>query len=350
LDTLRALAILSVVAFHFRGVYLSEAAHPWLQAFLQFGASGVDLFFVLSGYLIAGLILSEWRQTGGLDAGRFWRRRWMRTLPAYYVVLAALALADFLVPPDHAWQSFLAYWVFLPNYLTDLVNWRFSWCWSLCVEEWFYLLLPALVLGLQSFRRRFPPERVLRTIAVLAVLLSVTARFQMFLLQRRGALDLHTAWWTVYWVTHYRLDGLATGLFVATLPTLRSRGWAFALAATALGVLLIQVAAEGAESPAYDFQKFLISAVAFGMLVHVSVGDNRWAGSGLVGARFIADHSYSLYLVHPILLKVVDRMAAGHPNAGPLALVPLTLAAAMLLRHGIEVPFIRLRDRLDATR
>ena len=193
LDTLRALAILSVVAFHFRGVYLGEAAYPWLHAFLQSGASGVDLFFVLSGYLIAGLILSEWRQTGGLEAGRFWRRRWMRTLPAYYVVLTALALADFVVPPDHAWQSFLSYWVFLPNYLTDLVNWRFSWCWSLCVEEWFYLLLPVLVLRLQSFRRRFSPERVLRTIAVLAVLLSVIARFHMFFLQRRGALDLHTA-------------------------------------------------------------------------------------------------------------------------------------------------------------
>ena len=91
LDTLRGLAILSVVAFHFRGVYLGEAAYPWLHAFLQSGASGVDLFFVLSGYLIAGLILSEWRQTGGLEAGRFWRRRWMRTLPAYYVVLTALA-------------------------------------------------------------------------------------------------------------------------------------------------------------------------------------------------------------------------------------------------------------------
>ena len=122
-----------------------------------------------------------------------------------------------------------------------------------------------------------------------------------------------------------------------------------ALAAAALGVLLIQVAVDGAASPACDFQKFLISALAFGALVYISVGDNRWAGSRLVGARFIADHSYSLYLVHPILLKFVDRMAAGHPLPDRW-LIPLTLATAMLLRHGIEVPFIRLRDRLDATR
>ena len=67
------------------------------------------------------------------------------------------------MPPDHAWQSFLWYWVFLPNVLTDLVNWRFSWCWSLCVEEWFYLLLPVLVRdGASSrFGRRFAPERLL---------------------------------------------------------------------------------------------------------------------------------------------------------------------------------------------
>ena len=151
-------------------------------------------------------------------------------------------------------------------------------------------------------------------------------------------------------VTHYRLDGLATGLFVATLPTLRSGGWALVLAAGALVVLLIQVMVEGAASPAYDFQKFLISALAFGVLVYVSVGDNHWARSKLSGARFIADLSYSLYLVHPILLKVIDRMSAGHPLAGQVALLPLTLAVAVLLRHGVELPFIGLRDRLDASR
>jgi peptidoglycan/LPS O-acetylase OafA/YrhL len=345
LDTLRAIAILSVVAFHFREVYPTDHTLPWLQPFLQFGAAGVDLFFVLSGYLIARLILSELRETGGLDARRFWRRRWMRTLPAYYAILTALVLADLVVTPDHAWQNFPAYWVFLPNYLTDLVNWRFSWCWSLCVEEWFYLLLPVLVLPLRWCRKGISPENVLRAIAVAAVLLSMTARLQMFWLQQSGAVDLHTAWWTIYWVTHYRLDGLAAGVFVATLPTLRSHGWAF-LAAAALAVLLIQVKIDSAAVAAYDFQKFLMTALAFGVLVYVSVGDNPWARTNIAGARFIADLSYSLYLVHPILLKVVDRLSPAHPFAGQAALVPLTLAVAMLLRYGVELPFIKLRDRL----
>jgi peptidoglycan/LPS O-acetylase OafA/YrhL len=96
---------------------------------------------------------------------------------------------------------------------------------------------------------------------------------------------------------------------------------------------------------AYDFQKFLITALAFGALVYISVGDNRWGRTSVVGARFVADLSYSLYLVHPILLKVIEQLSA-HPLPGQLALVPLTLAVAMLLRRAVELPFIRLRDRL----
>ena len=334
-----------MVAFHFRDAYPSETAFPRLQPFLQFGASGVDLFFVLSGYLIAGLILSEWRETGGLDARRFWRRRWMRTLPAYYAVLTTLALGDLVRRPDHPWQNFFSYWVFLPAYATDLVAWRFSWCWSLCVEEWFYLLLPVLVLRLHALRQGMSPERILRIIAAGAVLLSVLARLHMFVLRRSGAVDGYTAWWTIYWVTHYRLDGLAVGVFVATLRKPRSTVWALALAAAAFAVLLTQVWVDGAAIPAYDFQKFLLTALAFGVLVYVSAGDNPWARTRIAGAPFIANLSYSLYLVHPILLRLVAELSSAHPYVGQLALVPLTLAVAMLLRHSVELPFIRLRDR-----
>jgi peptidoglycan/LPS O-acetylase OafA/YrhL len=236
--------------------------------------------------------------------------------------------------------------VFLPTYATDLVGWRFSWCWSLCVEEWFYLLLPVVVLRMRALRPGMTPENVLRMIAVGAVLLSVIARFHMFVLQRSGAVDAGTAWWTVYWVTHYRLDGLAAGIFVATLRKPGSAGWALALAMGAVGVLLTQVWIDSAGSPAYEFQKFLISALAFGVLVYVSVGDNHWARTRILGARFIADLSYSLYLVHPVLLKAVELLASAHPRAGQLVLVPLTLAAALLLRHSVELTFIRLRDRI----
>ena len=73
---------------------------------------------------------------------------------------------------------------------------------------------------------------------------------------------------------------------------------------------------------------------------------SRWDKLRDLGARFIADLSYSLYLVHPVLLKAVELLASAHPRAGQLVLVPLTLAAALLLRHSVELTFIRLRDRI----
>lgn len=97
-------------------------------------------------------------------------------------------------------------------------------------------------------------------------------------------MDLRTAWWTIYWVTHHRLDGLAAGVFVATLPTLRSHGWP-CLAAGALAVPLSEVEVDSAAVAAYDFQKFLMTALAFGTLVCVSVGDNPWARTNIAGAR-----------------------------------------------------------------
>ncbi|MBY0229087.1 MAG: acyltransferase, partial [Gemmataceae bacterium] len=109
LDALRAVAILWVVLLHLAlAGYLPAIASPFLQKLVMAGDIGVDLFFVLSGYLIASIMLGEFADTGGLRLGRFWHRRWMRTLPAYYATLALVALGDLAhrhpVPWSHAWS------------------------------------------------------------------------------------------------------------------------------------------------------------------------------------------------------------------------------------------------------
>src|SRR5208337_4349514 len=101
LDLLRALAIIAVVAHHLLDIILPRDGPHWLVAIFSWGNSGVDLFFVLSGYLISRIILSEIHKEGQLRLCHFWHRRWMRTLPAYYAILAVIAVSDWVGTPDH---------------------------------------------------------------------------------------------------------------------------------------------------------------------------------------------------------------------------------------------------------
>jgi peptidoglycan/LPS O-acetylase OafA/YrhL len=167
LDGLRALAVVAVLAYH--------AGVGWARA----GFLGVDVFFVLSGYLITALLLAEWQQEGGISLVRFWRRRARRLLPALIVMLAAVAVAVPLLAPDQVDRlrgDLLAA-------LGYVSNWRFIFedqsyfagagrppllqhLWSLAVEEQFYLLWPpVLTWWLHRHGRRPWPDRRAKTFA-----------------------------------------------------------------------------------------------------------------------------------------------------------------------------------------
>jgi len=91
LDSLRALAVLVVIATHTNTAFWGKAGIPeatWYNT-IGLGGHGVDLFFVLSGWLLGGVIIKEIHRTGTLDTMKFWRRRWWRTLPAYFIIIAA---------------------------------------------------------------------------------------------------------------------------------------------------------------------------------------------------------------------------------------------------------------------
>ena len=179
LDTLRALAILWVYLFHARDVLGLAADEPW-SAIASFGNAGVDLFFVLSGYLIGRIVLAELAADGTLGLRRFWYRRWMRTLPAYYDTLALLALVPAASPLPWHPRDLPAFLAFVQNYSADWPWVRFSWSWSLCVEEWLYLGLPLLVLGLRRLRPGTTAAGTLRAIGLGAIALAVGGRALLF--------------------------------------------------------------------------------------------------------------------------------------------------------------------------
>lgn len=155
IDGVRAIAICWVIAVHLilyqTGYFPREGITlfnlPWLH-FVARGDMGVDLFFVISGYLIGTLLLGEASKTGTLRLRRFYLRRFLRLIPVYVV---AMVLSLYFLHGFHAtkiWANLLYINNFLP------INQQYMpWCWSLAIEEQFYLLLPVVVLLLMRMRR-----------------------------------------------------------------------------------------------------------------------------------------------------------------------------------------------------
>ena len=194
LDTLRAAAIL--------GVFLSHEVGMKIAGVSVFSSlnSGVDLFFVLSGFLIGGICFRSFRNDN-FSIWKFWRSRWWRTLPPYAAaILFYVAIRPFCLqlPPVHPY-----YVVFLQNYLGVI---GFGPSWSLCVEEHFYLCLPILVIF------------VVRLVGIkglgflLPVLFFAPLAIRLGTYWTEGAMP--SQW---YWMTHLHCEGLIAGVWISYL-------------------------------------------------------------------------------------------------------------------------------------
>src|SRR3954470_1290301 len=164
LDVVRAVAILLVLAGHFLFAY-TESVSPGLL--FVFGALGVEIFFVLSGYLIGGILLGAIKANGNVVTpgliGNFWYRRWMRTIPNYLLFLAVYALIE---RPGFGVRRYAAYLLFAQNLRRPMPNF-FIVSWSLTVEEWFYITLPVLIFVLYRVTGRQVRGAFLGAVAVL---------------------------------------------------------------------------------------------------------------------------------------------------------------------------------------
>lgn len=361
LDLLRAVAIAWVLIYH-AAVFDLLSPTP----VVRFGWMGVDLFFALSGFLIAGQLFRPIAQGEAPDWRRFFLRRWMRTLPAYWAVLAVYAL----LPAARDQTTMLPLWRFLTfsNNLRAAATppGAFSHVWSLCVEEQFYLLLP---LALVLLGRRPRPAVALGLLATL-VLAGAGLRGWLWLYQVVGPpLDLAAhpradRYMTlIYYPTWTRLDDLLAGVGLAALRTFRPGIWAALVARAnlllALGVAGVFAAALGFKGQFPDFIPAVLGypllALALGLVV-VGASAPQSVAARLAGppARALAAGAYSLYLSHKLIYHLADLGHQAHPGA-PLGLwLGLALAGAAVLGAalywGVERPFLKLRDRLDVAR
>ncbi|MCT2562072.1 acyltransferase family protein [Chryseobacterium herbae] len=213
LDHLRALAIVLVLMYHYRAF-----KHPvWIDTIGRFGWTGVDLFFVLSGFLISGQLFKEIEKSGGISLKTFFTKRFFRIIPPYVFTL----FLYFAFPFFRERESLSSWWKFITftqNYGLDVINrGTFSHAWSLCIEEQFYLFLPLLLLTAIK-------TKVFRYTAIFAgalILFSLTARWFIWENSIVPVLDTEGFWkeWyiKIYYPTHTRLDGLAVGVIIGFL-------------------------------------------------------------------------------------------------------------------------------------
>ena len=350
LDLLRAIAIVWVMLFHSFIVGGLGPDFAWLS---RFGWAGVDIFFVLSGFLIGTQVLRPLQRGEPFSFGGFYARRAWRILPAFTVVLALYVFFPGLreVPGLQPWWQFAT---FTLNLLIDPAhNSAFSHAWSLCVEEHFYLVFPLLAWWLT----RRPSMLKFTGICAAVVVLGIALRTTVWL--RDTALDPPRNWFLedLYYPTWMRLDGLLMGIVLATVRVCRPQAWARWQRhsnAVLLGGLVIACLAlclfrdrTGLLANALGWP---LLSFGFGLLVFAGADQRSLIGRWRVpGAGWLAAISYSLYLSHKIAFHVVQvTFGAQLQGHGLLAFATYALVVLLLgtaLHYLVERPFLQWRTR-----
>lgn len=331
-DTLRAIAVLAVIF-----------SHSW-DAFGGFGHHGVRLFFVISGFLITGILLDRHRGYGGPQpsTGRvlaaFYARRALRIFPIYYLLVLALVLAG----SDRVTEDLVWYLTHTVNILFTSINaydpWYTAHVWSLSIEEQFYLVWPLLLLATP---RRWVPALLLAT--VLAGVLT------------RVVLVFHPLGEVGDWVvTPVAFDALGMGALVA-LAHRHGMTWWLSLPVGAVALvfglaLALGRAGDLGDSPfGYYVAADAILTYPMAVVVH-----RAYLGFGGVTGRLlghpvpvmIGRMSYGLYLFHFPAMKLLFDIAGAHLPNGPVrcaAVTVTTIAISAVSWFAIERPILGLK-------
>jgi peptidoglycan/LPS O-acetylase OafA/YrhL len=363
-DLLRALAILLVMLWH-----LPRPATPiFLEELKRYGWTGVDLFFVLSGYLIGTQLLSRLARGQRLSLRDFYFKRAMRILPAF---LTVLALYIFLpgIRENPTMQAPWRFLTFTMNFGLDYrVTGAFTQAWSLCVEEHFYLVFPLLVLLLSRLRWRGWVVFLSCGVLVGGMLLRAALwQNAMAAPLAEGAIASFAPTYlqAVYYPTYCRLDGLLFGVLLAAFKAFRPDEWrryadprwalVVGLAALVLaGSVFHYPSARGFGGPILTLVGatfgYPLLSLGCACLLAASLEWERVFGNWRVpGAGAIAIISYSIYLTHKLATHGAELLLGSQAMTGfgGFAIYFSTcIAAGALLWLTVERPFLLLRDRI----
>lgn len=357
LDILRTLAISFVVIEHGYLLLPDKMKPTNILAF-----DGVTFFFVLSGFLIGGILIKSVIEKGiSLDVIKnFWIRRWFRTLPNYFLILIILCIFHFLSNKDFTLSSVSRYFYFSQNIFTEHPGF-FLVAWSLSIEEWFYLLLPILLLIFTLILKKSPPKIILFT-CLFVIIETLLFRYYRYL---TVSLDTFNDWDLIFGkqvVT--RIDSLMFGVLGAYINYFHHKIWIkFKNQLLVLGIILFIISKfltptfthfTDIFSCVFSFDlKSLSILFLLPFLSSFKMVKNRYLYKSIT---YISLISYSIYLIH---LSIICRflMIPSLPwyfissNEFVIAILKysiyliLVILLSILLYKYYEVPMMSLRDK-----
>ncbi|WP_130733939.1 acyltransferase [Flavobacterium sp. J27] len=355
LDHLRAIAIILVFFFHY--FIISDGQPEWLPNVASFGWTGVDLFFVLSGFLISSQLFVQIKQGQNISFKIFFLKRFFRIVPAFLVTVGIYFCFPFFrekeaLPP--LWK-FLTFTQNLGLNLKDFGT--FSHAWSLCVEEHFYLFLPIILLVLQKLNWFSKSFWILITLFIFGFAIRIYSFENLYLPKINDEISWMYWYKFVYYPTYNRLDGLLVGVAIAGvyifLPELWNRISKYGNLLFIVS-LLILASAYFLCNDQMTFNAsifgFPIIAIGFGSIVMSVISPTNFlfkCKSKIT--TFIATISYAIYLTHKGVIHTTHQLLADFKidtNLMLLICIITCISFAYLLHLTIEEPFMKLRNRI----
>jgi peptidoglycan/LPS O-acetylase OafA/YrhL len=355
LDHLRAFAILIVLLFHY--FILSGGQPEWLPSIAKFGWTGVDLFFVLSGFLISSALFEQIKHEQHISIKQFYIKRFFRIIPAYLFTLCLYFCFSYFrekesLPP--LWK-FLSFTQNLGLNLKEFGT--FSHAWSLCVEEHFYIFLPIFLILLQSFKLINKSYWML----IVLILLGFVIRSYMYNQYYVPKIDNENNWmyWYkyIYYPTYNRIDGLLVGVSIAGIYQFLPTYWNRISKHGNLFILLSLCILSGSyflceDQMTYSASVFGFPLIAFGygcmVIGAISTSSILYKWKSRI-TTFIATISYTIYLTHKGVIHMTHNMLANYTidnNVILLISIVTCICFAFAIHIIIEKPCMKLRNKI----
>ncbi|TVX96123.1 acyltransferase family protein [Cohnella terricola] len=355
LDIVRSLAIFLVMLAHGMMFFLLPF-YPVSNSLIFFAVLGVEIFFVLSGFLIGQILLNDVLVEQNWPAlRRFYLRRWFRTLPLYFLILIIVCLIN----DKFFWQHLF----FVQNFNTESLNF-FPVSWSLTVEEWFYLLIPFFLLLLFriSKKNRNSVNKFFYLLVLIIISLILLRLFYVFLFNPIWDEEVRRQFYV-------RLDSLGIGVLIAGIKVYKK---AFYEKITKYPWILYSLSIIGfytlyklipwnqpeVLNNSFFYRTFLLNffSILSGLIIIAFESDtfiNNIKSKIIVKTfTFISVTSYSVYLIHYEIYNYYSRKIATITETMGIWLTStvITIIAAFILYRFFELPIMNLRDKMGWSR
>lgn len=357
LDVFRAFAILMVIFNHvfiIDNQYITHGYFKWITKVFDVletgGWSGVDLFFVLSGFLVSGLLFNEYKKTNGITPVRFLIRRGFKIYPSFtFMILLTLIL-------DRIFHHFFnAPWYPVNNYIRDLlfvhnyIGGRWGPTWSLDVEEAFYFLLVAYFFYCIK-KKKLTSKTVFFTYGVL-LFTGIFFRWIAVIRHPAFVFSYH------YIYTHFRLDALFFGVLLAYLyhfdkkqiTSFIKKNKVIIVSVSLMGVL-VNFLFDRPHNTWISVVLLATNPICYGLLLMAALQSSAWFLKSKLLAM-IGRNSYGMYLWHLFINEYLHFFFFQNKTEVGFLLyvvtyIVTTIIVGIIVTKAIENPFLRLRDRL----